>query len=480
MSSEGASGPRAPEARSDSVFGRMPLLLGEREYGTAGAHATCFAYAVATWCFLTGGYVAELVGAVEGLVCLVAGNLVGVFLTSMPLALACQRYGLEQIDACKPAFGPRGSKVLLLLYLINMLGWSGLILVMFGNGLRNIALALGYSAGEWLVGAGVALGLVLSFAIVTRGVRLLNFANSLIAPGIGLLVLYLVYSLLNGHGWQALLDAPALSPGPSPVLNYLIAFELGVASGFSWWGGIGFLARNTRTRRNSIYPEIIQLGLASGLVCSVGLFSALIVKSNDPTEWMVPLGGVVMGVLALAFVAFANVTSTAISIYASGLALRHLKPLRGASWRVVVILTLVPCLPFVWWPQELYSLGDAFLAYNGTMYAPVSGIFFFDYFALRGQRLSLWSIFEDAPSGRYYHHWGVNWIALAALLLGQVLYVILYNPISGETHELFRFVPASLGSFCAAGGFYGLGMRLLARRVDSEEASPPQLLQPNI
>ena len=69
---------------------------------------------------------------------------------------------------------------------------------------------------------------------------------------------------------------------------------------------------------------------------------------------------------------------------------------------------------------------------------------------------------------------------LAALLLGQVLYVILYNPISGETHELFRFVPASLGSFCAAGGFYGLGMRLLARRVDSEEASPPQLLQPNI
>ena len=51
------------------VFGRMPLLLAEREYGTAGAHATCFAYGVATWCFLTGGYVAELVGAVEGLVC---------------------------------------------------------------------------------------------------------------------------------------------------------------------------------------------------------------------------------------------------------------------------------------------------------------------------------------------------------------------------------------------------------------------------
>ena len=51
-----------PELQQDSVLGRMPVLLDEREYGTVGAHTTCFAYAVATWCFLTGGYVAELVG----------------------------------------------------------------------------------------------------------------------------------------------------------------------------------------------------------------------------------------------------------------------------------------------------------------------------------------------------------------------------------------------------------------------------------
>ena len=70
---------------SESVFGRMPLLPGEREYGTLGANSTCFAYGVATWCFLTGGYVAELVPAFEGLVCLVAGNMLGVLLASLPL-----------------------------------------------------------------------------------------------------------------------------------------------------------------------------------------------------------------------------------------------------------------------------------------------------------------------------------------------------------------------------------------------------------
>ena len=33
--------------RQESLFGRLPLLPGEREYGALGAHATCFAYAVA-------------------------------------------------------------------------------------------------------------------------------------------------------------------------------------------------------------------------------------------------------------------------------------------------------------------------------------------------------------------------------------------------------------------------------------------------
>jgi len=64
--------------QEDSAFGRLPLLIGEREYGTVSAHTTCFAYAIATWCFLTGGFVADLVGAVQGAICLIAGNLIGI------------------------------------------------------------------------------------------------------------------------------------------------------------------------------------------------------------------------------------------------------------------------------------------------------------------------------------------------------------------------------------------------------------------
>ncbi len=475
-------------AQEDSAFGRLPLLIGEREYGTVSAHTTCFAYSIATWCFLTGSFVAELVGAVQGIVCLIAGNLIGIFITTMALGLGCQRYGIEQIDCCKPSFGQRGVKIPLLFYLINMIGWSGLLLVMFGNGIKNIAEALGYQTGNWMVGAGVALGLWLSYLIVTHGVHLLSVANSIIAPGIGILIAFLFYTLFHDYGWEMIAAAPPLDPGPNPTTNYVIAVELGIASGVSWWGGVGFLARNTRSQRNAIYPEIIQLGFSGAVACCIGLFSALVVGSNDPTEWMIPLGGVVMGILALAFVALANVTSTAVSLFASGLAMRHVKRLRATPWWQLMLLLIVPCLPFVFWPHQLFSLGDAFLAYNGTMYAPISGILLTDYFFLRKQKLNLRALFEDDPSGEYYFHRGFNWVALGSLLLGQVVYVVMYNPISGEIHQLSRYLPASVAASILPALVYGIGMRLLALRESASPRGPTapegpggrRLISPNV
>ena len=463
-----------------SVFGRVPLLPEEREYGTLSAHGTCFAYAIATWCFLTGGYAAQLVGAVQGVVCLIFGNIIGVFLVSMPLSLGCQRYGMEQIDACKPSFGQNGARIVLIFYLLNMLGWSGLILVMFGNGIHNILVTLGYQPGEWLVGAGVGVGIWISYLITTRGIHLLNLFNSIMAPALIIIVVFMFYMLFTAHGWDAIAAASPIDPFPDPALNYAIVVELGIASGMSWWGGIGFLARNTKTRRNAIYPEVLQLGLASGIACSIALFSGLIVGSDDPTQWMVPLGGIVMGVLALTFVAFANITSTVVSVYASGLALRHIPGLHKRAWWQIVAITMIPLVFFVFWPSELYDMGDAFLAYNGTMHAPVGGILFVDYFFIRKQRINLSAIYESAPRGEYYYWNGFNLLAVGGIVLGQVTYFLLYNPFTDATHWLFNFLPASIAAFIVPALIYWFGMRFWLHKPLPDTAKSTTLISPNI
>lgn len=500
---EMSSDERAELIHQESFSGRLPLRLSEREYSIGGAHSTCFAYAVATWCFLTGGIVAQFVGAVQGVVCLIAGNVLGVFLVTMSLSLGSQRYGIEQIDFCKPAFGQRGAKIVLIFYVINMVGWSGLILVMFGNAIHNVAgelavplvEALGYDFTTWvvdyeslIVGVGVSVGIWLTYLIVTRGVHLLNMSNKILTPGIFLLVGFMFYILFSRYGWTEIASAPPLDPLETPALNYLIALELGVASGLSWWGGIGFIARNTKSQRGSIYPEIVQLGFSGSVVCCVALFSALLFESDDPTDWMIPIGGIKIGILALIFVAFANITSTAVSIFATGLALRHIPLLKMTTWRAIVIISLIPCIPFVFWPQELYGFGDTFLAYNGTMHAPLAGILFVDFFFLRRERLSLWAIFDDRPDGEYYYSRGFNWPALLSLVLGQATYFYLYNPFTSEVSELGRLAPASIAACLLPALTYWIAMRLHALRQPptamtgstASDETGRRLIQPNI
>ncbi len=468
-----------------SIYGREPTLPQEREYKTWSAHGTCFAYSIATWCFLTGGYAAELVGAIQGMVCLIAGNLIGVFLVSASLSAGCHRYGLEQIDFCKPAFGQNGAKIVLILYLMNMIGWSGLILIMFGNGIVNIVEALGYHPPGWLVGAGVALGVWLTYIITTRGVHLLSLFNSVITPALIVVTLFMAYMLFSAHSWAEIVAAKPLDPLPVPWMNYAAAVELGIASGISWWGGIGFLARNTRTRRNAIYPEVLHFGLIQGMVCSIALVSGLVIGSDDPTQWMVPLGGVFMGVIALVFVALANITSTSVSLFASGLALRHIPGLHKTGWKLIITLTCVPLMFFVIWPRELYDMGSAFLDFNGTMHAPVAGILLVDYFFLKKQRLHLRSIFEAAPSGLYYYNKGFNFLALGGIVLGQLTYFLIYNPFTDEASAVFRYLPASIGAFVLPALVYWTGMKFwLQKRVDSRLAAgqilPDKLQQSNI
>lgn len=488
MSDEAKSGtPTNREFHGDllSTYGREPLLPREREYKTLSAHGTCFAYAIATWCFLTGGITASYVGAVQGMVCLIAGNLIGVFLVSVSLSAGCHRYGVEQIDFCKPAFGQNGARVVLIFYLLNMLGWSGLILVMFGHGIVNIVNALGYEAPVWLTGAGVALGIWLTYIITTRGVHLLSLFNNIVTPGLIIVIVFMFYMLVSHHTWAEIVSAPPLEPLDSPWLNYAIAIELGIASGMSWWGGIGFLARNTKTRRNAFYPEVLQLGLGFGIVCSIALISGLVVGTDDPTMWMIPLGGVFMGVIALVFVALANITSTSVSLFASGLALRHLPGLHTSPWKLIIALTCVPLLFFVFWPDELYDMGGAFLAYNGTMHAPVAGVLMVDYFFLRKQRIHLRSIYEAAPTGLYYYWKGFNWLALSCIVIGQVTYFLVYNPFTDAASPLLRFLPASVAAFGLPAIVYWAGMRFwIGQRVGKlgvpEAALPSRLQVPNI
>jgi len=468
----------------DALFGRLPLLRGEREYSTRGILATGFTYAVAAWCFLIGGYAANVVGAVQGVVALIAGCVMGVTVAAAASALACNRYGLEQIDYTKSCFGQKGAKVILVFYVANQVGWTGMILVMFGRGVANVSGALGGPSGEWLVRLAVVAGVAAAYLIVVRGVHILNVLNALVTPGLVLATGLLFYVVLRHGGWAAVAHKPPLDPAPDARLGYVIALEYGLGAGFSWWPGIGFLTRNTDTQRNSLYPQVLTMGLGMGVVCCTGLLAGLLYRSYDPTLWMIAAGGPVLGVAALALVAIANVSASAIMMYTAALACRHVGALRALPWRALAACAFVPLLVFAAAPELLYARGSAFLAYNATMFAPISGVLLVDYLVLRRGRLNVSQIFEDGPHGHYHFFAGFNLAALACVLGGQLLYVWLLDPVSLRGRGPVRALTASAPAVIAPMVAYYLLARLWLVRAGvggyRADTRPLPLREPNI
>ena len=468
----------------DALTGRLPLLRGEREYSTRGLLATGFSYAVAAWCFLIGGYAANVVGAVQGAVALTAGCVLGVTVAAAASALACNRYGLEQIDYAKSCFGQKGAKLILIFYVANQVGWTGTILVMFARGVANVSGALGGPSGPWLVRVAVAVGIAAAWAVVVRGVHVLNVLNAVVTPGLVLATALLFYVILRHGGWAAVVHAPPLAPASDARLGYVVAVEYGLGAGFSWWPGIGFLTRNTDTQRNSLYPQVLTMGLGMGVVCCTGLCAGLLYRSYDPTVWMIAAGGRALGVAALALVAAANVSASAIMMYTAALACRHVGLLRALPWRALAACTFVPVLVYAVAPEALYARGSAFLAYNATMFAPISGVLAVDYLVLRRQRLNLSQIFEDAPGGHYHFVGGFNLAALACVLGGQLLYVWLLDPVSLRARGPVRLLTASAPSVLAPMIAYWVLARLWLVRAGlggyGADPAPLPLREPNI
>lgn len=195
----------------------------------------------------------------------------------------------------------------------------------------------------------------------------------------------------------------------------------------------------------------------------VGSFAALVLGDADPTVWMVPLGGAVLGVLALVFVAFANVTSMVGQTYSGSLAIRRAggAPTRGLPWPVLAGLLFAPAAVVVFWPAAIYDNYFKFLAWVSLVLAPLCAVYFVDFFLLRKRTLHVRDVYEPEGVSRYSFWRGVNPVAFLAVAAGALTYYVLLNPITFESASVFRYTTATLPAFLVSGVVHHLLTRLV-------------------
>lgn len=315
------------------------MLPGERVWGFWGFAYANSALAVATWVFLIGGATALFVGPLQGIAAIIIGNIIGVVLAASSTCLPCGKYGVEQFTFLRSMFGLNGSRLVYFLSVVVLtMGWLAVLGLMCGRALDNLQTLVQQrqpGADGWLVTAGALLAIVLAALVAMRGPEMIRRLSAVIAPSLILIMLALMYFISRRYSLDELLAMPPLQPPfENPHVNFMVAVEINIAAGFSWWPYIGNLSRLCSNQRTAFWPNLVGIFGAASLGESVSLFAATTLGSSDPTAWMRLAGGMGFGIIALSFLALANLTGMVNILYTAVIGLRQLagERLRSVGW----------------------------------------------------------------------------------------------------------------------------------------------------
>ncbi len=249
--------------------------------------------------------------------------------------------------------------------------------------------------------------------------------------------------------------APPLAPHESRASNLMLALELNVALGMSWWPLAANVSRFARTRRTAMWGSFIGYVPVGVLAQMVGLTAALVMGSSDPTQWMLPIVGPLLAAVLLAFICFANLTSIAGMVYGAVQTFaQHFGPrVQQFGWAKTAAVCLGICGICVFFTETLlYDRFFAFLAWTQAAVVAAVGVTLADYLVLRGRHISLSALYDVEANSPYGYWHGINYIAPLALLAGSSVYVLILNPVTLDGALVFPYVGASIPALLVAIG----------------------------
>ncbi|WP_282826071.1 purine-cytosine permease family protein [Gulosibacter sediminis] len=435
---------------SEATYGSLPLLKHERVWGSADFSWVTISLAIATWAFLTGGSTVLLVGFTEGISAMLIGNSVGLAVMVLGSVVLSQRLGVEQYRALKSVFGVVGVGIVVFtVVLLVEMGWTSLLGVMFGRAfteISNQAFGSNFAPYGPIVTVFALAAILLGWFVLSRGPVTISKLNRYVAPGLIVIVVLMMVLLMSQHSWSDLIEASPVAPFENDQLNFMMAVEFNIGAGLSWWPVMGTLARLTRKPKAALWPAYGGIFLGTVVAQIVGMAAGLLLGEADPTAWMVPLGGPILGALTLLFVGFANVTSMASIAYSTVLAVKQSSGgvLDRLRWPMLCAAFLVLPAILCFFPAFMYEQFMTFVVVSGAFITPICGVIIADYFIVRRQRVNLRALYASGSEDPMRFTGGVNIAALAAVVVSAIFYLWIYNPITLETQPFFEYATASI------------------------------------
>ncbi|MHB9097533.1 MAG: putative hydroxymethylpyrimidine transporter CytX [Syntrophales bacterium] len=346
-----------------------------------------FGAAVSVAEILTGGYLSEL-GVVKGIWAIILGHLAGTLLLVLA-GLIGFRERLPAIMSTRISFGKQGSYLISLINILQLVGWTAIMVIEGGTAMNVIARTLWHFDRPTLMYCliGLLVGLWVFWGV--KGFKRINTLASAL-----LLILTVVMS------WVVFTHPAAAAEAAKQTGLFGMGFELSIIMPLSWFPLIADYTSLARSKRGALIAPFCGYFLGSCWMYAIGMAGGLLSGSPDPTKIMLAAN---LGLTALAILGLSTVTTTFLDVYSAGVSLINIFP--GVNDRMAaVVVTVIGTGIALIFPIDRYT---DFLYLLGSVFSPLIAILLLDYFLIgcdnRDRRMDAVATISLVTGITFYH-----------------------------------------------------------------------------
>ena len=308
---------------------------------------------------MTGTYLAPL-GLTQGLYAIILGHIIGgILLFGAGLIGGRLRQGSMNTTAF--SFGPLGAKGFAFLNMIQLIGWTSIMIYDAMLALQELA---PLSPMIWTIAIGALVILWLFIGLHNTG-----YIQAIVSVLLLGLTLYMGVHMISQ--WPS--DSSLMTNGN---MSFIAALELSIAMPLSWLPLISDYTRESNNPFSASLTSATIYTVTSVAMYTLGLSAAIFGGGDSIITIMMNAG---LGLTGLIVIIFSTVTTTFMDAYSAGVSSTTIY--NGASSKgVAAIITIVGSIAAILYPMDDIT---EFLYLIGSVFAPMIAILLADYFVNR-------------------------------------------------------------------------------------------------
>jgi len=307
---------------------------------------------------ITGTYFAPL-GFSRGLAAILIGHVIGCAL----LFFAGYIGGIARksaMETTKYSFGSWGSKFFALLNVLQLVGWTGIMIYDGSLAVNEI-----FSFGNWIWA--IVIGFLIILWIVI-GITNLGKINVVTMSLLFILTLVLCKIIFFG---EKIADSAL-----EEAMSFGAAVELAVAMPLSW---LPLISDYTKESEKPFKATLVSSGIYGIVSCwmyIIGMGASIFTGQSDIAQIAVKSG---LGIVGLVIIVLSTVTTTFLDAFSAGISAKTVFEKLDGKWTAVIVALLGTAGAILF---NMDNITD-FLYYIGSVFAPMIAILIADFFVVK-------------------------------------------------------------------------------------------------